>query len=723
MNEFIDSVEMEDEVEKASLHRRLEIVKFACYVVLLISAFWALMGIIFGYASLLGLALLAGLGSLIAIFLINKDYHLLGRNIWMGMGLLAITIGCFLVDDAGNVPFLFASAVGGPFITYSLRYERFWIAFFVLMTIGLWAVHWALGSNFFGTVIVGPEIAKTYFELPVVISTLVVISIQLGSAGLIANTYSEQIYLSNKAAVEANAAKSTFLANMSHEIRTPMNGVVGMIDVLMASQLDADQISKLKVMQDSSYSLLRIIDDILDMAKLDAAELELKAAEVPLLPWFESVILSVTPMATTKKVILLIGYDADLPAKISFDAGRLRQVALNLITNAIKFSANADLNRVGMVYVHLEKVDDETFRLWVADNGVGIREDKLDAIFNPFVQAEGTTFTQFGGTGLGLSIVQRLVSKMDGTLNVESVYGEGAKFIIDLPMLAAQGSTALPNLKDTSVVAYVTDAAFASILKNYTEATGASWDGYTDRDAFFEVLKSPKQICKIVLSVPGHTTTNLEAIAKDVAILRPETEIISFESTLYPSKIPLQNMNMVPYFPLLPSRYWQALSENIILKTDGDGQVRVETIAPKLETATVGREDFHILVVEDNEINQFVLAEQLKAVGYSYELASNGNEGYDLWLTGDFDLVLSDCHMPQLDGFGLAEKIRDHELTHRMLRTPIIAITANPFLGEADKCYAAGMDDFLSKPVKLEELDKMMSKWMGASLNDDQKGS
>ena len=195
MDQFIDSVEMEDEVEKASLHRRLEIVKFACYVVLLISAFWALMGFIFGYASLLGLALLAGLGSLIAIFLINKEHHLLGRNIWMGMGLLAITIGCFLVDDAGNVPFLFASAVGGPFITYSLKYERFWIAFFVLMTIGLWAVHWVLGSNFFGTVIVGPEIAETYFELPVVISTLVVISIQLGSAGLIANTYSEQIYL------------------------------------------------------------------------------------------------------------------------------------------------------------------------------------------------------------------------------------------------------------------------------------------------------------------------------------------------------------------------------------------------------------------------------------------------------------------------------------------------------------------------------------------------
>ena len=428
-------------------------------------------------------------------------------------------------------------------------------------------------------------------------------------------------------------------------------------------------------------------------------------------------------MAATKKVILLIGYDADLPRKISFDAGRLRQVALNLITNAIKFSSNADLNRVGMVYVHLDKVDDETFRLWVADNGVGIREDKLDAIFNPFVQADGTTFTQFGGTGLGLSIVQRLVSKMDGTLNVESVYGEGAKFIIDLPMLAAQGSTALPNLKDTSVVAYVTDAAFVNILKNYTEATGASWDGYTDRDAFFEVLKSPKQICKIVLSVPGHTTTNLEAIAKDVAILRPETEIISFESTLYPNKTPPQNINMVPYFPLLPSRYWQALSENIILKTDEDGQVRVETIAPKAEAAAEGREDFHILVVEDNEINQFVLAEQLKTLGYSYELASNGNEGYDLWLTGDFDLVLCDCHMPQLDGFGLAEKIRDYELTDRLLRTPIIAITANPFLGEADKCYAAGMDDFLSKPVKLEELDKMISKWMGPSLNDDQKSS
>ena len=165
-------------------------------------------------------------------------------------------------------------------------------------------------------------------------------------------------------------------------------------------------------------------------------------------------------------------------------------------------------------------------------------------------------------------------------------------------------------------------------------------DGYTDRDAFFEVLKSPKQICKIVLSVPEHTTTNLEAIAKDEAILRPEKEIVSFESTLYPSEIPPQNINMFPYFRLLPSRYWQALSENIILKTDGDGKVRFETIAPKAEAAAEGREDFHILVVEDNEINQFVLAEQLKTLGYSYELASNGNEGYDLWLTGDFDLVL-----------------------------------------------------------------------------------
>jgi len=389
----------------------------------------------------------------------------------------------------------------------------------------------------------------------------------------------------------ANRSKSEFLANMSHEIRTPMNGVIGMVDVLRTTPLNAQQARMLDTVQKSSMSLLAILNDILDFSKIEAGKLEVEQVPTPLQDVVDSVMQLMLNNASARNIALTWSIDPALPAWVQSDPTRLRQILLNLVGNAIKFApAN-----VGTVQVQVDAMTREDgsagFKISIQDNGIGMGADLVARLFRPFTQADASTMRKYGGTGLGLSITQRLVQMMHGQISVQSSPGVGSEFTVELPLIEEEepGSASRP----------------------------AALDG-------------------------AHT---------------PD---------------------------------WQAANAG----------------------AAAGQERL-ILMAEDNETNRDVISEQLRQLGYAVEMAEDGVEALALWRSGRHALLLTDCHMPRMDGFELTESIRKAEPAGT--RLPIIAITANAMQGEAQRCKDHGMDDYLSKPLRMDELARMLARWLPAT--------
>jgi len=387
----------------------------------------------------------------------------------------------------------------------------------------------------------------------------------------------------------ANRAKSDFLAVMSHEIRTPMNGVIGMIELLQQTGLAASQLEMVELIRESAFSLLAVIEDILDFSKIEAGRLEIEAAPLALVDLVGKICRMLEPLATEQGVRLTLAADPGIPAVLLGDEARLRQVMVNLISNAIKFSGGAA--RRGEVTVQLlrpaasedQAKDMATLDLRVADNGIGMDEATQERLFQAFSQGDASTTRRFGGTGLGLVISRRLVELMGGSLACSSVFGHGAEFVVHLP---------------------------------FKQAPGAA-----DRPAV--VAPSPP-----------------------------------------------------------PSRS-QAVR---------DGRL--------------------ILVAEDNVINQRVILLQLSLLGFAADVADNGVLALQRWRGGGYALLLCDLHMPEMDGYELSAAIRAEQGPGP--RMPILALTASTLKGEAERCRAAGMDDYLSKPLQLAALKGALEKWLPA---------
>ncbi len=517
----------------------------------------------------------------------------------------------------------------------------------------------------------------------------------------------------------ANRAKSAFLAAMSHEIRTPMNGVLGLADVLRQSSLSSYQIDLVDTMRESAWSLLGIIDNILDLSKIEAEHLELAKEPVVLRQVVERVGDVLQPLATRKQVELTVYIDPQLPERALSDELRLRQILTNLVGNAIKFSSRPD--RGGRVSIRAVAGAGGQLQIAVSDNGIGMSEEVLAKLFTPFTQGEASTTRRYGGTGLGLAICARLVTLFGGTIDVVSVPGNGSTFTVNLPLAFLPADTTVPTapvLDGVHCLVLAGEPGRAQDLASYLTYAGATVQSCQSpagvSQAFAENASEPL-VFVTDLAPPNDSSGWIKAFglveAGFVVIGRgvPRAPEIQFDHVVSLGGDAMRRDDLVHAVAMAAGR----------VEPDPVQQASSAECAPGVpsleEAAAAGR---LVLVAEDDAINRKVIRRQLALLGVACEIAKNGRAALSQWRSGRYALLLTDLHMPEMDGYELAATIRHEE--GESSRIPIVALTANALRGEDARCKAAGMDDYLSKPVQLEALRAMLVDWLPAEAKQAQ---
>jgi PAS domain S-box-containing protein len=516
----------------------------------------------------------------------------------------------------------------------------------------------------------------------------------------------------------ANVAKSAFLANMSHEIRTPMNGVLGMLEVLARSRLTEQQAELVRTAQESGRTLLGIIDDILDFSKIEAGRLEIERTPISVADLVEGLCDALVPLARRRDVDLSVHVAPEIPERVAADPLRLRQVLFNLIGNAIKFSAGRTERR-GRVAVRVTVAQPAPLRLAFAviDNGIGMTPQDVARLFEPFSQAEASTTRRYGGTGLGLTICKRLAGLMHGELGVESRAGEGSVFTLTLPVQVPdeQPQRVLPDLTGVACVIVDSEELDVDGIGSYLEHAGAQVRRTADDKQAARVaapLTGPVVVIRHAGAHPvrhdDRQLANLPQV-RQVWITRGRRRRARVESktvvTLDGAALRRQ--------ALLRAVAVAAGRASPEVTPDEPPPYAVGAAAP-LSVSEARERGQLILVAEDDEVNTRVLRAQLDLLGRTAEFARDGAEALRLWQGGGHALLLTDLHMPVMDGYELAAAIRTREAARapRARRTPIVALTANALRGEAERAHAAGIDDYLTKPLPLERLRATLERWL-----------
>lgn len=513
----------------------------------------------------------------------------------------------------------------------------------------------------------------------------------------------------------ASRAKSAFLATMSHEIRTPMNGVIGLIEVLAHGNLSDHQADLVRTIRESATALLGIIDDILDFSKIEAGRLELERAPVAVVDLVEGLCDLMIPVASRVGVDVRLFVSPAVPEWILSDEVRLRQILYNLLGNAIKFSAGRP-DRPGRVWVRVEVADTAPLRLIfrIADNGIGMAPETVRALFTPFTQAEVSTTRRFGGSGLGLAICKRLVDLMQGEIAVSSTPGRGSTFTVTLPVEVAadQPVRPVPDLHGLDCVVVESPELDTTDLCAYLEHAGARVYRAADGAAAARIAASLE--APVVIRDAGREREAPEALRAAFACAPNARHLVIGRGRRRRARVEAPDLVTLDADGLRRQAFLRAVAVAAgqaspeIFRESTEERLISEGAPPSIAEARArGR---LILVAEDDETNRKVILQQLGLLGYAAEVAGNGLEALQLWRQGHYALLLTDLHMPEMDGYALAECIRREEAGRR--RMPIFALTANALRGEANHAHAAGMDEYLTKPVQLRLLKAALEKWL-----------
>ncbi len=521
----------------------------------------------------------------------------------------------------------------------------------------------------------------------------------------------EELRNAKEAADAANRAKSAFLAVMSHEIRTPLNGVIGMAEVLSQSPLPAREADAVRTIRSSGANLMTIIDDILDFSKIEAGRLELDSTDTDLHELLDGVLSTLGPVATAKGVELSVVISPQVPQRIMTDETRLRQILMNLVGNAIKFSGGrpAQMGNV-QLRLALASTDPLHLRFSVRDNGIGISEGARARLFTSFQQAEASTTRRFGGTGLGLAICLRLAEAFGGSIEVESTVGEGSTFHVTIPTVpsAEQPVVKLPDVAGLNcvVVRCGQPMCYADDLAEYLRHSGAT--ALVEDDEQWARRRAASLTGPVVLvdfaargDYLGGTVAEDDSLRhlrithghrRAARVVSPQLVVLDHSAVRERSFL---RAVAIAAGRASPEVFADSLEEPI-----------VEPGTMPLSVAEARAAGRLILVAEDDEINQKVILRQLELLGHAAEVAANGVEALTMWRRNSYALLITDLHMPEMDGYELAAAIRRMEATGT--RAPIIALTANALRGEALRTKEVGMDAYLTKPIRLKDLKHVL---------------